>query len=318
MAMIRILAIDAPDGKMDGVTWWRNYRPLTEMAKAYPDLIIEHFSENVPAHKLMTANVVILFRPIKPQTLAFIEKCKASIFNIKIILDIDDNLWRLPPGHPSELDYIEHASTLSKIYSLADGVWCSTDPLMDFADARDGRGVVVANAVLPKDLPDKPSKYTGFVCWRGSIVQREDIEAPESVELFNRHKDSFARWLFWGWYPGRLRAKNTIGGRYVALEQYMNGIKHQGINIMWKPLQNNAFNDSKSNIAWIEATMAGAICVTNYAIKPGWEWAIDDFTTNEDLIASQWAASKKAILKHYDLRKVNEIRYQHILKTLKI
>jgi hypothetical protein len=85
---------------------------------------------------------------------------------------------------------------------------------------------------------------------------------------------------------------------------------------MWKPLQDNQFNDSKSNIAWIEATLAGAVCVTNYAHKPGWEWAIDHFTDNTDFIASQWAASKEAIIKHFNLLTVNEVRYNHILKVL--
>jgi phosphopantetheinyl transferase (holo-ACP synthase) len=56
--------------------------------------------------------------------------------------------------------------------------------------------------------------------------------------------------------------------------------------------------------------------VTNYATKPGWEWAIDKFSDNPDFIASQWAASKEAIIKHFNLRTVNEVRYNHILKVL--
>lgn len=91
-----------------------------------------------------------------------------------------------------------------------------------------------------------------------------------------------------------------------------------GINIMWKPLEDNEFNAAKSNIAWIEATMSGGICVTNFAGRSGWEMAVDKFTDNPDFIASQWEASRDWILKYYNLHMVNELRYQHILKVLGI
>lgn len=104
--------------------------------------------------------------------------------------------------------------------------------------------------------------------------------------------------------------------RYTETVEYMTGLSQTGLNVVWKPLQDNQFNASKSNIAWIESVLAGGICVSNFAGRPGWEWAVDTFTNNPDFIASQWAASRDAILKHYNLLKVNELRYQHILKTL--
>ena len=314
LKLIRILAVDSP--KFTGVTYWRNLRPLTELQRKYTNLQIKFVSEEVPVFELMQADVVIMFRPITPKSLQFIENCKSPLLNIKVIIDIDDNLWRLPPGHPAENDYNEAAQTLRKIYSLADGVWCSTDPLMDFADARDGRGVVVANAVLERDLPAHPSPYKGHVCWRGTSEQMADICSPEAVAEFEANKDRFRRWFFWGWQPGQLRGANTQQIGRVDPLVYMAGLANAGINLMWKPLQENQFNDAKSNIAWIEATLAGGVCVTNYAHKPGWEMAIDHFTDNADFIASQWQASRDWIIEHYNLEKVNAIRYAHILKTL--
>jgi hypothetical protein len=310
--MIRVLSIDNPNA--DGISWWRNIRPLTELQRAHGDIDVKFMGENVPLADLLAADIVIFYRPVTPKSLGFIEQCKT--LGKKVIIDIDDNLWRLPPGHPSEADYNEHAQTLAKIYAHADGIWCSTDPIMDFADARDGRGVVVANAVLPEDLPDKPSPYRGFVCWRGSQSQHADIENEDSKALFEKNADRFQRWFFWGYHPASMRAANAKGLKRVGLVEYIFGLSIQGINLMWKPLQENQFNDAKSNIAWIEATLAGAVCVTNYAHKPGWEMAIDHFTDNADFIASQWQASKDWIIEHYNLRKVNEIRYTHILKVL--
>lgn len=85
---------------------------------------------------------------------------------------------------------------------------------------------------------------------------------------------------------------------------------------MWKPLTVNAFNDCKSNIAWIEATMAGGVCVTNYAGKGGWADSLPDFTDDPELVRDTWELSKEVILEHYNLLKVNEARFESILKVL--
>lgn len=313
--MIRILVVDQP--RLTGVTWWRNLRPLSELQRKYTNLKITFTTEDATVFELMNTDLVIMFRPISTKSLQFIEGIKSHPFNIKVILDIDDNLWRLPPGHPAEADYTEAAQTIRKIYALADGIWCSTEPLMYFTDALDGRGVVVPNAILPSDLPDKPSPYKGTVCWRGGSEQQADVCSDEAVNMFNENREKFRQWFFWGWQPGQMRGANTKQLKRVDPIQYVSQLPVSGINIMWKPLQDNEFNDAKSNIAWIEATIAGGVCVTNYAPhKPGWEMAIDHFTDNPDFIASQWAASRDWILEHYNLQKINALRYAHILKVL--
>ena len=312
--MIRILVIDSP--QIDGVSFWRSVKPLTELQRAYPNISCDFVGENVDLRKLMAADLIIMFRPIRPRSLEFLKKLKNPIFKAKIILDIDDNLWRIPPGHPNEIDFAEYADTLQQIYSLADGIWCSTDPLIDFTDARDGRGVVVPNAVMARDLPEKPIDYRGIVCWRGSISNRMDIDSAEAEAVFTENRERFNRWVFWGYAPLNMRGEDVAWKGSVEAVEYMGSLPNIGINIMWKPLQENEFNDAKSNIAWIEATMAGGVCVSNYAGKPGWEMALEKFSDNPDFIAHQWRISKEWILKHYNLEKVNELRYQHIIKTL--
>lgn len=306
--------IDQP--RLTGVTWWRNIRPLSCLQKKHTNLQIKFATEDATVFDLMNTDLVVMFRPITAKSLQFIEGIKSHPFNLKVILDIDDNLWRLPPGHPAEADYMEAAQTIRKIYALADGVWCSTEPLLYFTDSLDGRGAVVQNAVLESDLPEKPSPYKGVVCWRGGPEQQADICSPEAVAQFEENKDRYRQWFFWGWHPGQMRAANAKQIKRVDPIQYISELPRSGFNLMWKPLQVNEFNDAKSNIAWIEATIAGGVCVTNYATRPGWEWAIDKFTDNPDFIASQWAASREAIIQHYNLEKVNQIRYNHVLKVL--
>lgn len=311
--MIRILSIDSPG--LGGVAWWRNVRPLTELQRKWPDIQVRFVGEGASVHEIMSCDMVIMYRPVTDESLQFIKNCK--VLGKKVIVDLDDNLWRLPEGHPSEADYKYYARQLNEIYAHADGVWCSTDPLMDFADARDGRGVVVPNAVLESDLPDRPSPYKGIVCWRGGIEQFNDITSPEAIEQFRANRERFKHWFFWGWQPAQMRGDNVRLMRRVEVVKYIFGLRDNGINLLWKPLQESQFNDAKSNIAFLEATLAGGVCVTNYAPgKPGWEWAVDSFTDNPDFIASQWKASRDAVVEHYNLDKINAIRYHHILRVL--
>lgn len=316
LTMIRIVTIDDP--KSDGVSWWRNLRPLSELQRRYPDVQVDFIGEDMKLPMLLKADVIIMFRPVRPKTLQFLENCKKEMFNTKIILDIDDNLWRIPPGHPCEIEYAEYGDTLRRIYALADGIWCSTDAIMPFVDGYDGRGIVIPNAVLPRDLPDAPAPYKGLVCWRGSIANFMDINSDEAFEQFKENQERFNWWVMFGYWPARIRGRNVGGKGSVPVTDYIGSLKTMGINIMWKPLEDNEFNAAKSNIAWIEATMSGGICVTNFAGRSGWEMAVDKFTDNPDFIASQWEASRDWILKYYNLHMVNELRYQHILKVLGI
>jgi len=314
LRVIKIISID--DLSPDGVSWYRNYRPLSELQRAYPNIQVEFVGNDVTLQKLLQADLIIMFRPVRPKSLETLEKFKNHLFGKKIILDLDDNLWRIPPGHPLEIEYAKHADTLRKIYALADGIWVSTEPLMPFVDGYDGRGVVIPNAVLERDLPTKPSPYKGIVCWRGSIANFMDINSDEAFNLFAENREKFNWWVMFGYWPERIRGANVTPKASIPVIEYMEGLQRFGFNVMWKPLQHNEFNDAKSNIAWIEATISGGICVTNYAGKPGWEWAVDKFTTNEDFIASQWQASREAIVKYYNLQKINKLRYDHIIKTL--
>jgi intein/homing endonuclease len=272
--MIRILAVDGPN--VDGVSWWRNIRPLTELQRVYPDIQVKFVGENVSLQELMQADVVIMFRPVTAKSVQFIETCKTPLFNIKVIIDIDDNLWRLPPGHPSEADYNEQAANLRKIYSMADGIWCSTEPLMYFADAMDGRGVVVPNAVLERDLPTKPSPYKGFVCWRGSVTQIADVQNEQAIEDFEANHDKFARWFFWGYHPAPYRTPKSKGLPRVDVVKYIAGLNDVGINIMWKPLQENEFNDSK-------CLVGGTLLMTGTGVK-----RISDIGLHHDQCISDW------------------------------
>jgi hypothetical protein len=75
------------------------------------------------------------------------------------------------------------------------------------------------------------------------------------------------------------------------------------------------FNDAKSNIAWIEATVSGGICLTNYAGKTAWENAVSEMPTYDEAVVI-WEKSKERILKDFNLIEGAKLRAASIERLL--
>lgn len=309
---IKVIVID--DVRLDGVGWWRNSEPFAALDKTHGQYLeIHQATESVDVRLLRSADVVVRFRPNSKASLEFLQLCKE--LGLKVILDIDDNLWKIPLGHPLFLDSLSFGrGVIDEIYSLADAVWCSTDALR-YAVGDLGRCEVMPNAVLPEDLPEKPAEWSAAAMWRGNDKQVSDLLHRDAVEWFERNNDKY-NWTFAGYVPDYPFKGNVTFQAKMSPLAYFLSLKKKQTNFMWKPLTVNAFNDCKSNIAWIEATMAGGVCVTNYAGKDGWQCALPDFTDDPELVRNTWELSKEVILEHYNLLKVNEARFESILKVL--
>lgn len=310
----RIKVFVIVDPKMDGVSWWRYAHPFAVLEKQYGNTLeIVRRSENVMIDELMSGDVVVRLRPMTKESADFLLLCKE--LGLKVILDIDDDLWHVPPSHPAFGDSIEYRDTMREIYDMADCVWASTKNILYSADAV-GRGVVVPNAVLPGQLPAAPMPYKGIACWRGNDKQSYDIHADFARAWYKEWADKYAQWIFAGYFPDLPHGNNAKFRKGLAPLAYFLSLKQGLANVFWKPLAPCPFNDAKSNIAWIEATMAGGVCVTNYAGKEGWECALSEFPTEPELIQVAWSVSKAHILKNYNLLEVNRLRFESIVRLI--
>lgn len=309
---IKVFVVD--DETMDGVSWWRAACPFGALEKLYGNYLeIVRCSERVDVRDLMTADIVVRFRPMTENSFKFLKLCRE--FGAKIIIDLDDDLWHVPPSHPVFGDSLQYRDTMQEMYDFADWVWVSTPGLLQSAD-RVGRGEVMPNAILPSELPDEPLPYKGVAAWRGNDKQIADILSDEAKAWYETAKDLYSQWIFAGYFPDLPHGANATFQRRLDPLAYFLSLKNGLANVFWKPLQVNQFNDNKSNIAWIEATMSGAVCVTNYAGRNGWQCAFAEFPTNPELIAEAWAASKEHILKNYNLLDVTEKRFQSMMNLI--
>jgi hypothetical protein len=88
-----------------------------------------------------------------------------------------------------------------------------------------------------------------------------------------------------------------------------------GINAIWKPLTDCAFNDHKSNINLLVATIGGGYCITNYAGRPGWEFASSEVLPYPEA-CELWRAAKDDIIKRYNLADTARMRAESIFRLV--
>lgn len=307
---IRILVANGPE-EVNGVTWWRMYRPLQYLYRQYPDIeIIYNQTGHLLPHHFIHTDIVIVWRPCLQPHLVALQM--AQKWGCKIIVDHDDDLFNMPIGCP-DFEYFNATKPfVSACIGLADQVWLSTAALAEAYPHPNT--VIIPNAVLPEDLPNEAAKHAGTVVWRGSAAQREDLEAQKFA--YPSILRACKQMLFVGYAPTwAISTGNNVNyNGPVHIQDYFQFLKAVRPMAIWKPLVSNQFNDGKSNISWIEATCAGAVLVSNYAGRPGWEMALKEIPKKEELRQDVWQKSKQEIIENYNLLRWNEVRYREILR----
>lgn len=311
--MIKALIIESP--KLGPVGWWRCYGPLQEMRRQFPGdfdfRVVENFSEG----DLMGVDVVFLCRPSKPEEATLIATAKKV--GCKIVLDYDDDLLNLHPMSPVYMNFSKperRNATLSCV-AMADLIWTTTQSI---ADSIGRECVIVPNAIPSEWLPKSHAPINKSATWRGREVQYIDVVLQGWASgWYDRIKDLPDTWHWMGWMPFPLTAgQNHIPVPYDNILRYWDYIKSNGINIVWKPLLDCTFNNGKSNIAWIEATVGGGVCVTNYAGRVWWEHCLPDFDFSEKVISDTWQVSAECIFWRHNLALEARKRFESISALL--
>lgn len=278
-------------------------------------------------------DVVLFQRPARADDLKLAEYCKD--LGLKVWVDYDDNLFRLPNESRAYFDYNLPAvkKTMQGMIMIADAVSVSTLDLKEYFD----KIIPPSNKVevIPNALNDdwiKPAKEfnadSNVIIWRGSETHWADL-AYFNEPLYEAIKASEDEWHFLGYNPALLTNTDVApkicphkGEDVMIYNQILKQLKPR---IMHVPLVDNELNRAKSNIAWIEATYAGAVC-----IAPNWpEWnrpGVICYDTPEDFAAllktpSQdyakcWRASMDYINENLLLSYVNQKRKDILYKLV--
>lgn len=326
--MIKIIA--STPAKADGTSFYRMWGIFKSLSKLIKFEIIE-LPTSYQWPFLKDVDIFFLHRPFRADFIPVIRYAKE--LGAKVWIDHDDNLFTLPPENPSYDIYNKEnvKNDMFKILKEADIITVSTEELRKFFDSKGFFNTqVIPNALddkFPNSAPVNAFNEKKNFFWRGTPTHHGDLYDFQN-EIFKAMGETDSVWNFFGYNPYFVtRLFPLERWKYYEPQdiiQYFKIIKHLKPHIMHVPLSDNYFNHCKSNIAWIEATMAGAVTVA-----PDWqEWqrpGVLNYKTPEEYqqiltnlpenLKDKWQESRDYIQENLLLSKVNLLRKQ-IIETL--
>lgn len=214
-------------------------------------------------------------RPVSKKCLQQIMMCKD--LGLKIWIDLDD--WiECPEEHPIYQEYskIFEIKSFEKSLLLADIITVSTDNLHNLLSNKFEHIKIklhtIPNAINDYIFSQRPISHNKIIVWRGGENHLYDIK-PYTDQI-NEVLQVYPDWTFYALgseIPDLKSLSNYYCLQNLNIHQYFAFMVRVQPSVVIVPLKTNVFNMAKSNIAWLESTMAGAVTVmphwTDYNIS---------------------------------------------------
>jgi hypothetical protein len=234
---------------------------------------------------------------------------------IPLWIDHDDNLLVLPRENRMASIMTKKAKNIFReMLQLADAVSVTTDVMAEEFKEYNSNIHVIPNAHNDMIFGTERSKKkrNDLILWRGSDTHVRDImlyadEISIAINNYPSHKFVFA-----GFDPWMVDLQDNLEVLPTTDPLlYFETMLRLAPKLLHVPLQNTLFNRCKSNIAWMEATYFGAVCLAPMIeewIKPG---ALNYDNGNDYY---EWISS--AIKGEIDLEKYVNISWDYIYDNL--
>lgn len=301
----------------DSTSTYRGSGVLGPLQGAHPALKIEYLHD----YHLWYGNIsdgLFLQRPFQEQHLQAMRMAKE--YGNPVWCDWDDDLFTVNTDNPAYAHYSksEVKKTIMEVVEFADHVSVTTEGLAHVIRKFNSSVNIVPNALPDKALlwrPETldPRKKTAYV--RGGSSHEKDWRGftQEILGCYAQFKDW--NWFVQGWRPWFwLDEVDPIRFRFkewYSYPVYMKGILSEAPSLCVVPLANSKFNESKSNVAWLEASYAGAA-----TLCPDWEaWRMPGAILYKD--KKDFDEKLKACLNgEIDLEKHARLSWSHLRMNL--
>ena len=250
---------------IDGSSMVRCFSPLDALARQ--NLIelkgrLDYFSSDV-----------VIFQ--RSWTQARIELMKSlQRHGIRCVVDLDDDILNVPKCNPAFQEYSQPSfqATAKKLLKTADGIFCSTKDLVDKYKFYNKTFHIPNGVDLTKWEPRKFNQNLPIrVGFAGSVSHIGDLDLLNGtfLRLAERYGNHL-RFCFFGTAPTLLFTE--LGTRFhhlidlidnVKVLDYPDTLRSTKIDIGLVPLVKNSFNQSRSNLKWLEYTAIGAVTIAS-------------------------------------------------------
>jgi len=330
-----------------GVGYYRSYLPaITLRASGLAEVRINDFRWGEGDHVEITekvfydtcnwADVIVVSRMDRPEYYAKWSAAK-EWFNMPIIMDTDDNVQFVPPSNPGYQGYHPGADALiwnrHAMNKVVDAVTTSTEELRQFYLKEHPRIYV-----LPNNLDiEEWNKYSrknhrkiriGFICSSShadgfGIIQKPVYDILKKYKNVEFHYPKMYGRIFQN-APEEIKKQLKPMG-WFKLKDWPRKLTEMGIDIGLAPLKDNNFNRSKSNLRWLENSLAGMASIVSpvspyMCVKDGvdgivakeqkeWYNGIEKLITDENFRKELADNSRERIVKEFDIVKNIELWY---------
>jgi hypothetical protein len=317
----------------DTCSFYRGAGPMNELRRVIPEVRVEQIA-NTGWSCIRKYDAIFVQRPTTKEHLAIIESARTC--NIPTWLDFDDDFTCIPTDNPNWSTFSDPQvqKNLQDACRLANVITVTTESLKTTLGQFNQNVLVIPNAYDDYLLGEcKPTERRApTILWRGSNTHQNDLLKFKAEIVATAQKFPDFEWHFLGYYPFFL----TDGMRHqfhkaMSINKYFALIRYLRPALLFCPLVDNQFNQAKSNIAWLEATYAGAVTVApNF---PQWRQpGVFNYTDAESFLTQMECAinslngevnaytqlSAEKVRKSFSLSVVNQLRGSvlHALRTL--
>ena len=309
--MSRILFI-CPD-KTDPTAFYRASGITHDLAEQSGHIIHTIAWNEIAVSWQTLSNYDLLFLQ-RPFTKVAVDICAyAKDMNRPVWIDYDDNLWELNPENKAFHTYND-ANTkeyVKECVKAADAVTVPTEYLRQIYGPYNKNTQVIPNAfneniIKRPELKPREKK----VLWRGPESHIYDLMTY--AKEINQASAEFPEYefIFMGYYPWFLSETDNKG--YLPgldIIMYHKRIFDLAPTLMHVPLHDNSFNRCRSNIAFIEGSYAGAVCVV-----PAW-WNLPYAMTYQNG-PEYYEAMRLVLSGEVDAVKMNAEAWEYIMDCL--
>lgn len=285
---------------VDATSFYRGLGPLGDLRKNNEFEIVR--GGDWRWAEMKECDACFLQRPFTDDDLTRAKVAKMT--RTPLWVDYDDDLFSVPTDNRSYSLYARDGirKNMATIAAMADQLTVSTPAIAKQLKKLNPNVTVIPNGLDLDAAPPRgernPSKH---VLWRGSETHTRDLMTVERHIVTVASDPQFSEWAFnfigfnpW-WIIEQFPPKMGCYSPAMDLYEYMKFLKISNPAVLIVPLHPSKFNMAKSNIAYLEATYAGAVCLApdfeefrrpgcmNYDSPEQFETLLRMLITDEDL-----------------------------------
>lgn len=328
-----MLVIKAKDS---AVTNYRLIKPLGKLGGKFRQSILRK-NENLTIQELgerfKKISDVWVIKYLEHRHTAEVLFSMRNAVGAKIVVDVDDSLWANPNCPKEEVSrYIARAMIVFEMIKSADAVTVSTEALKVRLEEHCKKIAVLPNLIDPQDWKFKRKKHKKIrIGWVYSPTHARDVAIVKKAleEIYEKYQDKIEIVIFGTTID--LIDCPFIKEESVKYTEYPKKLTELSFDISIAPLENNDWNKCKSNIKWLESTMAGSAFVgsnvypyefsvkhgkTGYLAKNKGQWVkylsflIENKEKRKELVEN----AKKEVLEKYNLE--TDTKWSDFYKSL--